>query len=408
MNRSDYLIIGAGIIGLTLAREIKRRDPASKVTILEKENTLALHASGRNSGVLHSGIYYPADTLKAKVCAKGGSMMIDFIKERNLPIKKAGKVILTNREEELATLDRLMENAAASGINAKKLDADSIREIEPFCRTHEAGIYLPDVCVIDPKITTKAIADDAVEAGVEILYSQRVTQVSGKEIVSSKGRSQFGKLINCAGAYADIIASLCGAGGSYRLIPFKGLYYKLKANRRELIRGLIYPAPDLNFPFLGVHFTCANDGEVYVGPTAIPALGRENYAGLSGMSVGESAQLGLRLAGMYIAGGSKFRQLVQREAGRYLKGNFIKAAKTMVPTIADDDMIVCDKVGIRPQLVDTKNNQLVMDFMATKSNGTYHILNAISPAFTGSMAFAQLVATSIMDDDGKSVGDLTC
>lgn len=406
MSVSDYLIAGAGVIGVTLARELKKRAPEAKITILEKEPAPGLHASGRNSGVLHSGIYYPPDTLKARVCAKGGAMMAAFAQEHGVPLKKAGKVIIATREEDLPTLDRLMENAVNGGIRAVKMDAEQIRRIEPYCDPHKAGIYLPDVHVIDPKKAMRALAEEAVAAGVEIRFGERVAGFGNNEALTANGRYPYGKFVNCAGAYADVIANLCGAAKNYRLIPFKGIYYKLREDRRSLSQGLIYPAPDLNFPFLGVHFTTGTNGEVYAGPTAIPALGRENYAALSGVSIKEAAQISVRLAGMYIAGGQGFRRLVQREAGRYLKPKFLEAAKVLVPSLTSEDLVACDKTGIRPQLVDTAANRLVMDFMAEKAGRSYHVLNAISPAFTGSLAFAELLASAVMQDDGTGAGPL--
>lgn len=393
MPSSDFVIIGAGIIGLTTAFELKKCFPKASIVVLEKESALGKHASGRNSGVLHSGIYYASDTLKAKVCSKGAARMMEFAGEHGIPYRRSGKVIIATGEQDMPTVERLLQNARDNGIRAEKLDEKGIKEIEPHARPYRVGIYSPDTAVIDSRSVLEKLRELLVQSGVHFALNQTVTDITEKDkcLFTSSGKYSYGYVFNCAGASADLIARKFGLCRDYTLLPFKGLYYKLRKERANLVRSNIYPVPDISLPFLGVHLTRVINGDVYAGPTAIPAFGRENYGVLQGIRPGEGMKIGWQLARLYLRNQENFRQLVHSEIRKYSKTHFIEAARRLVPDIRADDLIPSEKVGIRPQLVNLRTQKLEMDFVVESTPSSLHVLNAISPAFTSSFAFAELL-----------------
>lgn len=389
----DFLVIGAGIIGLATARELRRRYPGSRIIVLEKEKRVGMHASGRNSGVLHSGIYYPPLTLKAKVCRAGAKQMREYAEERAIHCRRTGKLIVATRETDLPVLRALYENGQRSGIRAEWLDEKEAREIEPYASPYGAALYLPDTAVIDSMAVLQALEQDLSESRVEFRFDCRIDRVmpSKRQVQADGRRYSYGMVFNCAGAYADILANQFGVGGQYALIPFKGLYYKLSPARTDLVRGNIYPVPDPGLPFLGIHFTRSVEGDIYVGPTAMPAFGRENYGILSGLHAGEAAGAFWRLAGQYLRNAQNFRRLVHTELCNYIKPCFVRTARRLVNSLAAEDLLHCQKVGIRPQLINVRTGRLEMDFVVERTETSVHVLNAISPAFTSAFAFAELV-----------------
>jgi len=389
----DYLIVGGGIIGLTVARELRKRYPAASIALLEKEAALGKHASGRNSGVLHSGIYYDSHTLKAKVCAEGARRMKAFAAEHGINCQHSGKVIVATSPQDLPVIDRLLKNAQENGICAERLDEQGIRRIEPHAGVYQQGIHCPDTAVIDSKAVLSKLQELLTAEGVNIYFHAPVVSIDVKanKVVTSAGEFSYGYLFNCAGASADKVAKYYGLGLDYTLVPFKGIYFKLRPERAYLVNANIYPVPDINRPFLGVHLTRVASGEVYAGPTAIPALGRENYGILQGARLGESLRVGFEISRMYLANHQNFRQLVHTELGKYRKKNFFAAVRKLMPELTCDDLVSSDKVGIRPQLINVREKRLEMDYVIEKSPDSLHVLNAISPAFTSSLAFAEWI-----------------
>jgi L-2-hydroxyglutarate oxidase len=389
----DFLIIGAGIVGLTVARELNLRHPFSTIIILEKEPNIGLHASGRNSGVLHSGVYYGNDTMKAKVCSTGAARMREFAEEHGIPFDRSGKVIIASTEDDLVTIHRLLKNAKDNGVRAELLDEDGVKAIEPHASPYKMGIYSPDTAVIDSNAVINKLRSLLLDLGVKIIFNASLQGVfvSDKFVNTSVGRYSYGFLYNCAGASADIVAKKFGHSRDYSLIPFKGIYYKLRPEKSHLVRSNIYPVPDVNLPFLGVHLTRVISGDVYVGPTAIPAFGRENYGVLQGIKFLEGLKISSELIAMYFENKQNFRSLVHVEMKKYLKPWFVASARKLMNELQDDDLIPCDKVGIRPQLVNIKTRSLEMDFILEKGENSLHVLNSISPAFTSSLAFAEKI-----------------
>jgi (S)-2-hydroxyglutarate dehydrogenase len=404
MRKCDFLIVGAGIVGLTVAWELRKRDSLAVITILEKESEVGLHASGRNSGVLHSGIYYGDDTLKAQFCSSGAKKMRQFADEYNIPYSKSGKVIIATNESDLSTIDKLLKNSVNNGINAQRLNEREVKEIEPYATPYQAGIYTPDTAVIDSKLVVKKLYTLLKASGVKFkLNSPLLAQDENtKRVTTPNGDIFYGYLFNCAGAHADRVAKLFGKGVDYTMIPFKGVYYKLRPERAYLVNSNIYPVPDINLPFLGVHLTRIISGEVYVGPTAIPAFGRENYGILKGIELSEGMEISSELIKMYLKNNGNFRLLVHSEIRKYLKPWFVKSAQKLMSDLKSEDLIPSDKVGIRPQLINTKTKSIEMDYIIEQSDNSLHILNSISPAFTSSFAFAEWIVDRSEDGSLKS------
>ncbi len=397
------VICGGGIVGLSIAKELLKRG-VEDITILEKENKLGVHASGRNSGVLHAGIYYTPDSLKAKFCLRGNLLMREYCREKEIPVLETGKVIVTKKEEELDTLYELYRRAKTNGADVKLIDATELEEIEPYARTVERAIYSPLTAVVDSKKVLECIAKELEGSGkVRIIKGAKVLGLKNSKVLrTTKGDIEFTFFINSAGAFADKIAHLFGVGSHFTIIPFKGTYKKLRKEKSYLVRGNIYPVPDIRNPFLGVHFTKSYNGEVYIGPTAIPAFGRENYGIIKGIDR-EAVSILLKDIILFFTN-SKFRKVAFIEPRKYLSKFFYEDIKPMVEGLSINDIIPSNKVGIRPQLVDWEKKELVMDFLVLKDSNSVHILNAISPAFTSAFAFAEYVVSQyVVKEVGNAV-----
>ena len=395
MKKFETVICGAGIVGLTMAHELIQRGCRS-LAVIEKEGKPGMHASGRNSGVLHAGIYYSTDSLKAKFCAEGNRGMKAYCKKKGLPLVENGKVIVAKNEAEVETIHELYRRAVANGAQARLIDEKELNEIEPMARTCGTGLYSPDTAVVEPKSVLKSLVDDLDATGkVTFFFNTRVDGLdSADSITTENGTVTFDLFVNAAGAYSDIIAHSAGLAPDLRIIPFKGTYRKIIPSKSGMVKGSIYPVPNIKNPFLGVHFTKNTTGDLYLGPTAIPAFGRENYGILSGIDR-ESATILYRDAMLFLAN-PKFRNIAIEEPKKYLSRYFYNNARDLVKHLDFNDIEQSDKVGIRPQLVDWKKKEMVMDFMVIRHEKSINILNAISPAFTCSMPFAKYVADNYL------------
>lgn len=393
IRRYDFVIVGAGIVGLTLARELAHRK-LGKILVVEKEPEVGRHASGRNSGVVHAGIYYAADSLKAKFCVEGSRLLLEYVDVHKLPVLKCGKVIVATKPENTKTLATLLDRARLNGVEAKRISLEELRELEPEARSYEFAIWSPKTAVIDSKAVLKRLQEELQTLGVDVQFGHEVTEISPREkkIKTSRGTIDYGFLFNAAGVYADRIAHFFEVGLSYRILPFKGLYWKATEAFTGKIRSLIYPAPDIRMPFLGVHITRTVDGKVLFGPTAIPAFGRENYSLFGGLDLLETPQIGWQLMRMLIRNPANFRSYVREEMARYRFRNFYAETKSLVHHLEPKDIGEFYKVGIRAQLMDLRKGQLEMDFIIESGADSMHVLNAISPAFTSAFAFAPFLA----------------
>ena len=406
METTDFLIIGGGVMGIALALELARRHPQARLVLLEKEKEVALHASGRNSGVLHAGFYYTADSLKARFTRDGNRKMTTWCEERGLKINKCGKLVVCKDESELAGLKELARRGQANGVNLEWISASEAREIEPHILTREAALWSPDTASVDPVEVVHSLAGEARAAGIDIRTGTAFTgcqkQSGGGWQVHTRqnrirGEIEAGYVVNCAGLQADQIASQFGFARHHRILPFKGLYlYAGQQAYRPRVH--IYPVPDLQHPFLGVHFTLTVDGQAKIGPTAMPAFWRENYQGLQGFDALETAEILWREARLWLGNSFGFRQLAWQEMQKYRKSFMVNEAAAMLHGAQQMDFARWGRPGIRAQLVDMRENRLEMDFIHESDEHSFHLLNAVSPAFTCALSLAPWL-TDIIDGD---------
>lgn len=395
-TKCQVLIVGAGIIGLTLARELVDRG-IGDILIIEKECSVGLHASGRNSGVLHAGMYYTPDTLKARYCVEGNRLMKEFCRERGLALNETGKVILAKSPSEVEALHELKHRADLCGARAFLIDSQRLKELEPYAVTADnEALFSPDTAVIRPIEVLKALETELIQsAKVTICYETTFRGLAeDRQALTSREVIQFEKFVNAAGSYADHIAHQFGLAKEYKILPFKGTYHKLVDNRTVLVRGNIYPVPDLRTPFLGVHFTRSANDEILVGPTAMPAFSRENYRAFEGWGW-ETFSILFRDA-ILLFKNSSFRQVAFTEPRKYLKRFVAKEARRLVPELTLNDLTDAEHVGIRPQLIHWPTKTIVMDYVVLYNRNSLHILNPISPAFTTSLPFAKDMVAQLL------------
>ncbi len=397
-EQSDYLIIGAGIIGLAIARELQSRKPGASITIIEKEPDVAYHSSGRNSGVLHAGFYYSADSLKAKFTRDGNFAMKEFCRQKGLKLNECQKVVVAKDESELEPLYELDRRGKRNGVDVKIITEAEMKEIDPNAKTHKFALYSPSTATVDPTELNKAVRDELLGHGVKILFSEGYKRkVDGNTIETTTGRMLSAKkVINTAGLYADKIARDFGFSQQYTIIPFKGIYLKY-TKKDKPIKTNIYPVPNLKNPFLGVHYTITVDGTIKIGPTSIPAFWRENYKGMDNFKAGELGNVLSWEARLFLSNAFGFRGLAYDEMKKYNKSYFVNLATSMVHHIDKSGFTEWSKPGIRAQLLNTKTLELVMDFVVEGDNTTIHVLNAVSPAFTCSFPFAKWVVDNYIE-----------
>ncbi len=372
----DFLIIGGGIIGLSVARELRRRNRGARVLVIDKEPRLGAHASGRNSGVLHAGFYYTPESLKARFTREGNARLTDYCIERKLPIRRCGKLVVARDEEELPRLDELHRRGIANGVTLEMITAAEAREIEPRARVHERAIWSPSTSTVDPHAVMESLQRDALAEGIEIRLD------SGYRGVSA------GFVINAAGLYADAVAREFGFARSYRILPFKGRYL-YSSEPPGAMRTHLYPVPDPRFPFLGVHFTVAVDGSLKIGPTAAPALWREQYGALENFRASEALEIAIHGLSLISTNGSLRRHALAEL--RKTRRGMVAHAASLAEGVRAADYVRWGKPGIRAQLYDVTHRALEMDFVIEGDERSLHILNAVSPGFTCAMPFADHV-----------------
>jgi L-2-hydroxyglutarate oxidase LhgO len=399
-ERSDYLIIGAGIIGLAIARELKYRRPESEILVIEKEPDVAYHSSGRNSGVLHAGFYYSADSLKARFTRDGNLVMKEFCRSKGLKLNECEKVVVAKDESELEPLYELDRRGKRNGVDVRIITEAEMIEIDPNAKTFKFALYSPATATVDPTEVNKAIRDELQEAGVKFLFGSGYHRRVDANTIETNGGMMLtaGKIINTAGLYADKIARDFGYSQHYTIIPFKGIYLKY-TKKDKPIKTNIYPVPNLKNPFLGVHYTITVDGTIKIGPTSIPAFWRENYKGMDNFNAGELGNVLSWEARLFLSNAFGFRSLAFDEMRKYNKSYFVNLATSMVHNIDKSGFTEWSKPGIRAQLLNTKTLELVMDFVVEGDQTSVHVLNAVSPAFTCSFPFARWVVDNYIEKE---------
>jgi len=397
MQKSNFLIIGAGIIGLSIAKRLRERYPDKSITIIEKESKVGLHASGRNSGVLHAGFYYSANSLKAKFTKEGNAMLKEFSQANSIDINYSQKVVIAQNEEEMETLFELEKRGKTNGVDVSIITEDKLAQIEPNAKTHKYALYSPSTATVNPKEVVEKLAQILADSEVRFEFDCSYKEYQGDNVISTtKGEFKADIIINTAGLYADKIAHDFKVGQRYTIIPFKGIYLKYTKDDKP-IKTNIYPVPNLKNPFLGVHYTITQDNTIKIGPTAIPAFWRENYKGLDNFNLSEMLQILGYEAKLFVTNSFGFRDLAFEEFKKYSKSYLIGLAKSMVKSIDDSGFNQWSTPGIRAQLLDKDTLKLVQDFVVENKDNSVHVLNAVSPAFTCSLAFASWVVDEYID-----------
>lgn len=385
----DFAIIGSGIIGLTLAFKLKQKFNNSKIIIFEKEPNSISHGSGRNSGVLHSGIYYEPGSLRANLCVTGVKELKEYIKSENLWINECGKLLLPTSEYSYSNLENLFNRAKKNGVEINKIKNEEIKRIEPNTNCQfEYGLHVPFTSVADPKEVSKSLIENLKKMNVEINYNSKILKISEQKLFTQNNTIEAGHIFNCAGLFADEIAKNSNLEFRYSFLPFKGKYWKI-TNKSFKLNHLVYPIPDLRYPFLGLHSSHNRHGDFYIGPSSTPVFGREQYNGILGDNLKESISLIFNFSKKIIFNENKLRTLALQELSLLTKRGFFNQIKKMFNNINPDDLELSDqKVGIRSQIFDPQSKNLVNDFVVINQKNTTHVLNAISPAWSASFAFA--------------------
>lgn len=399
--RCDLAVVGGGIVGLCVARELIRRNPSSSVCVLERESEVGTHQTGHNSGVVHAGVYYTPGSLKARLCVEGARDLYEYCQQRGIAVEQCGKVIVATDRSELARLDELERRGKANGVpGLRRVTGADIEELEPHARGI-AGLHSPETGIVDFPAVARAYARDILEAGGTVVTGCEIKRVSvgsrRLKLEHSQGTTEAGNAVFCAGAWADRLAVAAGADPDPRIVPFRGAYLRLLPERRHLVRSLIYPVPDPSLPFLGVHLTKHIDGEVLIGPTALMAGARDAYS----LTTVHRADLFDTLAwpgtwrmlsNWWKTGVTEIRHAAMRSA-------FVRAAARYVPDLQVSD-VEPSFAGVRAQALG-RDGRLVDDFVFSRTERALHVRNAPSPAATSSLAIARYVT-----DEAEQAFDL--
>ena len=398
--RYDVVIVGGGVVGLAVALEISRRLPRLRLLLLEKEDGVARHQSGHNSGVIHSGVYYKPGSLKARLCVAGAAAMVQFCRKHGIPHNVCGKVIVATTEAELPRLEQLRQRGQANGLaNLQVIGPEELREIEPHARGLKA-LVVPSTAVTDFAAVCQKYAELIAAQGGTVLTSAAVTGLkrngSGVAVETRRGTFSTGFLINCAGLFSDRVSRMAGDDPGVMIVPFRGEYYDLIPQRASLVRALIYPVPDPRFPFLGVHFTRRVSGKVDAGPNAVLAFRREGYH-RSDISLGDLAS-SLAFAGFWRMAARHWRSGCAEFRRSFSKRAFVHALQQLLPEIREEDLVP-DGSGVRAQAIQP-DGSLVDDFQIVPSEKMLHVLNVPSPAATASLMIGKTIVDTAIRDLG--------
>jgi len=389
-----YVVIGAGIVGLATAHRLTLEHPAAEVTVLDKEHQVGAHQTGHNSGVIHAGVYYTPGSLKAWLSRVGSQSMVDFCTAHGVPVEVCGKLIVATEQDEVPRLSALYERASANGLTVRMITPAEAREYEPEVSC-VAAMHVASTGIVDFGAVCTVLAGLVEKAGGQVRLGVRVTglrEQGGQQIVQTTGGDVLGDaVINCAGLHADRVARMAGIEPPARIVPFRGEYYQLRADRRHLVRGLIYPVPDPRFPFLGVHLTRMIDGSVHAGPNAVLALAREGYR-WGRISLADIADFA-RYPGLWRLARRHYRYGLGEVRRSLSKRRFTASLARLVPAVTAADLEPC-AAGVRAQAI-KPNGDLVDDFLIVNRGRQVHVLNAPSPAATSSLEIAKHIVAQL-------------
>lgn len=391
----DVLVVGGGILGLATARHLLQRHRGLAVTVLEKEDGPARHQTGRNSGVVHSGVYYRPGSLKATLAVAGNRSMLELCRHHGIAHDVRGKLIAASDDREAAGLAELAERGRANGIDVSIMSPAEAAEREPHLRC-TAALWVPTAAVVDFSEVARAMAADVVAAGGRIVYGAAVSSLrrvrSGWRARTRDGDHEARRLVTCAGLHADRLARMAGADPGVRIVPFRGEYHELRPERSHLVRGLIYPVPDMRFPFLGVHLTRDVHDRVHAGPNAVLALAREGYR-WGDVSRADLAET-LRYRGTWRLARRHWRTGISEVHRSLRRSRFVRSARRLVPELHRNDLVPAP-AGVRAQAV-APDGSLLDDFHLVSDDGAVHVVNAPSPAATASLEIARIVTDRLL------------
>ena len=392
MKNFDVVIIGAGIIGLSTALQLIKNSKELKICILEKEDHISAHQTGHNSGVIHSGIYYKPGSLKAENCIKGYDLLLDFCNNYEIPYELCGKIIIAASEDQIPAMKELQRRGEENGLkDIKEISQSEIKNYEPYA-SGVSALHIPQTGIVDYKSVSKKIFDLITDGNCKTFLSGKADRIeySQNEVIIYTGKEKYSArcLVCCAGLYSDRLSQMCGLKIDYKIIPFRGEYYRLRDESKKFVKNLIYPVPDPKFPFLGVHFTKRMDGIIEAGPNAVLAFGKESYK-KSDFNFKESIDT-LKYKG--------FREIAARywKTGFYeyyrsfSKKEFVRSLQKLIPDITGDDLIPGGS-GIRAQAC-TKDGRLIDDFLLAENENVINVCNAPSPAATSAFSIAELIS----------------
>lgn len=393
----NYIIVGGGIVGLSTAMALSQRFPAAKIALLEKEASWAAHQTGHNSGVIHSGIYYKPGSYKAKLCRNGNRSIVDFCETHNINYEVCGKVIVATEEHELPLLDNLYDRGLANELEIKKISKEQVQEIEPHVSCL-AGIWVKSTGIVDYKQVCQQYAAIAKEQGVDLLLNTCVTGIKsgskGHLITTNQGEYQTEFLINCGGLYSDRLTELAQEKPPAKIVPFRGEYYELTPEKKYLVNGAIYPVPNPNFPFLGVHFTPGIDGSVHAGPNAVLGFKREAYNKFD-FDLKDFLDT-MTYPGFWKLAGKFYNEGIQEMIRSYSKTIFVRSLQRLIPEVQAED-VVPTPAGVRAQAL-KYDGSMVEDFLIVNGNKALHVCNAPSPAATASIEIGKQIVAQVPGD----------
>ena len=400
--KTDVLIIGAGVVGLATGIAVLQERPNLKVIIVEKEKELSVHASGRNSGVLHAGFYYSPDSLKARFCREGNVELRVLAKKYDIPVRDVGKVVVTRNTGELGRLETLYQRGISNGVDIEVLDEKELKKFEPLAVTHEKFLWSPTTGVSDSKAIVDAMRKEFNGLGGQIDFGVKIgLTLTGNEVIDNSNTYKARHIVNAAGAQADRISRSVGIGTEYAMLPFMGVYRATEEKNLPL-RRLVYPVPHPINPFLGVHFTLTVDNKVKIGPTAIPIAGREQYSFFSGWSAPDIGQAIKGMRSLVQGDAHDFGAILKSEWPKVIQSRLVKESLELVPTANTVKDWHRKPPGIRAQLVHLPTGKLEQDFVVQTLANSTHILNAVSPGWTSALPFGRWVAQQLVIPTLKS------